>query len=85
MVDLVQIKSLRHQFEMQEAELRKSKKQAQEAMASATEESVKCNAAKEVIKSLTTQVVSCPNLLIMLFELKVFFQIPTYLDGKSAL
>ncbi|KVH99541.1 Brevis radix-like domain-containing protein, partial [Cynara cardunculus var. scolymus] len=52
---LGQVNSLRHQCEMQEAELQKSRKQAQEAMVLAAEESAKCNAAKDVIKSLTSQ------------------------------
>ncbi|KAI3672864.1 hypothetical protein L6452_38964 [Arctium lappa] len=50
-----QVNSLRHQCEMQEVELQKSRKQAHEAMVSAAEESAKCNAAKDVIKSLTAQ------------------------------
>lgn len=41
---------------MQEQELQKSAKKVQEAMALAAEESAKCKAAKEVIKSLTAQV-----------------------------
>lgn len=39
-------------------ELQKSTKKAQEAMALAAEEAVKSKAAKEVIKSLTSQVIS---------------------------
>ncbi|KAI3672869.1 hypothetical protein L6452_38969 [Arctium lappa] len=50
-----QVNSLRRQCEMQEVELQKSRKQAHEAMVSAAEESAKCNAAKDVIKSLTAQ------------------------------
>ncbi|CAI9291529.1 unnamed protein product [Lactuca saligna] len=50
-----QVDSLRHQCEIQEAELQKSRKQSQEAMVLAAEESAKCNAAKDVIKSLTSQ------------------------------
>nr|XP_043640125.1 PH, RCC1 and FYVE domains-containing protein 1-like [Erigeron canadensis] len=50
-----QVESLRHQCEVQEAELKKSRKQAQEAMVSAADESAKCKAAKDVIKSLTGQ------------------------------
>ncbi|KAI3686075.1 hypothetical protein L1987_79745 [Smallanthus sonchifolius] len=50
-----QVDSLRHKYEIQEAELKKSRKQAQEAMVSAAEESSKFTAAKDVIKSLTSQ------------------------------
>lgn len=39
-------------------ELQKSTKKAQEAMVLAAEESAKCKAAKDVIKSLTAQVFS---------------------------
>ena len=42
--------------ELQEVELQKLGKKAQEAMALAAEESAKSKAAKEVIKSLTSQV-----------------------------
>ncbi|XP_073140280.1 PH, RCC1 and FYVE domains-containing protein 1-like [Henckelia pumila] len=51
----VQVESLRNRCEMQEQELQKSVKKVQEAMALAAEESAKCKAAKEVIKSLTAQ------------------------------
>lgn len=51
----VQVESLRNRCEMQEQELQKSAKKVQEAMALAAEESAKCKAAKEVIKSLTAQ------------------------------
>ncbi|KAL0323257.1 UNVERIFIED_CONTAM: PH, RCC1 and FYVE domains-containing protein 1 [Sesamum angustifolium] len=51
----VQAESLRSRCELQELELQKSAKKAQEAMALAAEESAKCKAAKEVIKSLTAQ------------------------------
>lgn len=60
-MDLIQVDSLKHQCETQEAELKKSKKQAQEGMLLAAEESAKCKAAKDVIKSLTGQVVSCES------------------------
>ncbi|KAL0365968.1 UNVERIFIED_CONTAM: PH, RCC1 and FYVE domains-containing protein 1 [Sesamum radiatum] len=51
----VQAESLRSRCELQELELQKTAKKAQEAMALAAEESAKCKAAKEVIKSLTAQ------------------------------
>jgi hypothetical protein len=50
------VESLRQRCELQELELQKSAKKAQEAMAQAAEESAKSRAAKEVIKSLTSQV-----------------------------
>jgi hypothetical protein len=50
------VESLRQRCELQELELQKSTKKAQEAMALAAEESAKSKAAKEVIKSLTAQV-----------------------------
>ncbi|XP_059454219.1 PH, RCC1 and FYVE domains-containing protein 1-like [Corylus avellana] len=50
-----QVESLRQRCELQELELQKSAKKAQEAMALAAEESAKSKAAKEVIKSLTAQ------------------------------
>ena len=50
------MESLRQRCELQELELQKSAKKAQEAMAQAAEESAKSRAAKEVIKSLTSQV-----------------------------
>ncbi|XP_044475610.1 PH, RCC1 and FYVE domains-containing protein 1-like [Mangifera indica] len=50
-----QVESLRQRCELQELELQKSTKKAQEAVAVAAEESSKAKAAKEVIKSLTAQ------------------------------
>ncbi|RDX95872.1 PH, RCC1 and FYVE domains-containing protein 1, partial [Mucuna pruriens] len=50
-----QVESLRQRCELQELELQRSAKKTQEAMALAAEESAKCKAAKEVIKSLTAQ------------------------------
>ncbi|XP_038989188.1 PH, RCC1 and FYVE domains-containing protein 1-like isoform X2 [Phoenix dactylifera] len=50
-----QVENLRQRCELQELELQKSEKKAQEAMALAAEESAKSKAAKEVIKSLTAQ------------------------------
>ncbi|XP_075479100.1 PH, RCC1 and FYVE domains-containing protein 1-like [Primulina tabacum] len=51
----VQVESLRNRCEMQEQELQKSAKKVQEAVSLAAEESAKCKAAKEVIKSLAAQ------------------------------
>ncbi|KAL5846268.1 hypothetical protein ACOSQ3_009792 [Xanthoceras sorbifolium] len=50
-----QVESLRQRCELQESELQKSTKKAQEAALLAAEESAKAKAAKEVIKSLTAQ------------------------------
>ncbi|XP_023759417.1 PH, RCC1 and FYVE domains-containing protein 1 isoform X2 [Lactuca sativa] len=50
-----QVESLMRECDMQEAELEKSRKKSQEAMVLAAEESAKCKAAKDVIKSLTAQ------------------------------
>ncbi|KAM3361116.1 PH, RCC1 and FYVE domains-containing protein 1-like isoform X1 [Capsicum galapagoense] len=50
-----QVENLRHRCELQELELQKSTKKAQEAMALAAEESAKSKAAKEAMKSLMAQ------------------------------
>ncbi|XP_022749520.1 PH, RCC1 and FYVE domains-containing protein 1-like [Durio zibethinus] len=50
-----QVETLRKRCELQELELQKSTKKAEEALAVAAEESAKSKAAKEVIKSLTAQ------------------------------
>ncbi|KAF5809499.1 putative regulator of chromosome condensation 1/beta-lactamase-inhibitor protein II [Helianthus annuus] len=50
-----QVDILRHQYTIQETELKKSRKAAQEAMVLAAEESAKCKASKDVIKSLTAK------------------------------
>lgn len=50
-----QVESLKQKCDFQEVELQKSSKKTQEAMTLAAEESGKCTAAKEVIKSLTAQ------------------------------
>lgn len=50
-----QVENLRHQCELQEKELQKSTQKTQEAIALAAEESLKSKAAKDVIKSLTSQ------------------------------
>nr|GMD50175.1 ultraviolet-B receptor uvr8 [Ipomoea batatas] len=51
-----QVENLTCRCELQELELQKSTRKAQEATVLAAEESAKCKAAKEVIKSLTAQV-----------------------------
>ncbi|XP_073275101.1 PH, RCC1 and FYVE domains-containing protein 1-like isoform X1 [Primulina huaijiensis] len=50
-----QVENLRNRCEKQELEIQNSARKAQEAMILAAEESAKCNAAKEVIKSLAAQ------------------------------
>ncbi|XP_038720174.1 PH, RCC1 and FYVE domains-containing protein 1-like isoform X2 [Tripterygium wilfordii] len=50
-----QVEKLRQRCDLQEVELQKSAKKAQEAMALAAEESAKSKAAKDVLKSLTAQ------------------------------
>ncbi|GER34050.1 regulator of chromosome condensation family protein [Striga asiatica] len=51
----LEVESLRNQYELQELELQKSTKKAEESVALAREESAKCDAAEEVIRSLTIQ------------------------------
>ncbi|MBA0684119.1 hypothetical protein Goari_025723, partial [Gossypium aridum] len=50
-----QVENLTRKAQLQEAELEKTTKQLKEAIAIADEETAKCKAAKEVIKSLTAQ------------------------------
>lgn len=50
------METLTRKAQFQEAELKKTTKQLLEAVAVAGEETAKCKAAKEVIKSLTAQV-----------------------------
>ena len=52
----MQVEELTHKAQLQEIELERTTKQLKEAIAVAGEESAKCKAAKEVIKSLTAQV-----------------------------
>ncbi|KAF2594547.1 hypothetical protein F2Q70_00045199 [Brassica cretica] len=63
-----QAESLRQRCEVQELEVQKSVKKAQEAMKLASEETAKSEAAKEVIKSLTTQDRNAPTLVEALKE-----------------
>ncbi|XP_042412359.1 PH, RCC1 and FYVE domains-containing protein 1-like [Zingiber officinale] len=51
----VQVENLNRKAQLQEVELERTAKQLKEAIAIAGEETAKCKAAKEVIKSLTTQ------------------------------
>ncbi|KAK9073107.1 hypothetical protein SSX86_007430 [Deinandra increscens subsp. villosa] len=51
----VQVDNLRNQRDIKESELQKSRKKTQEAMALAAEESAKCKAAKDVIRTLMAQ------------------------------
>lgn len=67
-MNLIKVESLRHQCDTQESELQKSRKKAQEALVLAAEESAKCKAAKDVIKSLTAQVIPCKSICFSLFD-----------------
>lgn len=53
---LFQVENLTRKVKLQEIELEQTSKQLKEAVTVAGEESSKCKAAKEVIKSLTAQV-----------------------------
>lgn len=53
---MMQVEELTHKAQLQDIELERTTKQLKEAIAVAGEESAKCKAAKEVIKSLTAQV-----------------------------
>lgn len=53
---LWQVENLSRKAQLQEVELERTTKQLKEAIAIAGEETAKCKAAKEVIKSLTAQV-----------------------------
>uniref|UniRef100_M4CDF4 FYVE-type domain-containing protein n=2 Tax=Brassica campestris TaxID=3711 RepID=M4CDF4_BRACM len=50
-----QVESLTRKAQLQEVELERTTKQLKEALAIASEETARCNAAKDVIKSLTAQ------------------------------
>ncbi|KAK4788625.1 hypothetical protein SAY86_019944 [Trapa natans] len=50
-----EVESLTHKAQLQEVELERTNKQLKEAIGIAAEETAKCKAAKEVIKSLTAQ------------------------------
>ena len=57
LIELVsQVESLTRKTQLQEDELERTTMQLKEAVAIAGEETAKCKAAKEVIKSLTAQV-----------------------------
>ena len=63
----MQVENLTRKAQLQEIELEKTTKQLKEALSFAAGEATKCNAAKEVIKSLTAQVsfiLVCDGLLI---------------------
>ena len=53
---LPQVENLTRKSQIQELELERTSKQLKEAITIAGEETAKCKAAKEVIKSLTAQV-----------------------------
>lgn len=62
-----QVESLTRKAQLQEVELERTTKQLKEALAIASEETTRCKAAKEVIKSLTAQVSS------KLVKIKIWF------------
>ena len=66
-MNLIQVEILKNRCELQELELQQSAKKAQEATALAADESAKCKAAKEVIKSLTAQVMFGLKKLLVFF------------------
>lgn len=53
---LSQVENLTRKAQLQDVELERTSKQLKEAISIASEEAARCNAAKEVIKSLTAQV-----------------------------
>ena len=55
-MNTMQVQDLTSRSQLQEIELEKTTRQLKEALALAAEETAKCKAAKEVIKSLTAQV-----------------------------
>lgn len=67
---MLQVEDLTRKSQLQDIELDKTAEQLKEAIAIAGEETAKCKAAKEVIKSLTAQV-SVIHIFILLFIKKV--------------
>lgn len=59
------MESMKQRHELQEVEMKKSEEKAQEALQLVAEEQSKSRAAKEVIKSLTAQVLFCSSLLYL--------------------
>jgi Transcription factor BRX N-terminal domain len=57
------VETLKRQGELKGAEMKKSEEKTQEALQLLAEEQSKSRAAKEVIKSLTAQVLFCFSLL----------------------
>jgi len=63
------VESLTRKSQLLEVELERTTKQLKEAISIAGEETAKCKAAKEVIKSLTAQVMSVLAFTVNAFEL----------------
>lgn len=63
------MESLTRKSQLLEVELERTTKQLKEAISIAGEETAKCKAAKEVIKSLTAQVISVLAFRVNAFEL----------------
>ena len=70
---------LTHKAELLEAELDSTNNQLREAKITADVENLKCKAAKEVISSLTTQVVFCFLVLWIIGVRGIIF--PTFIWG----
>lgn len=67
---MLQVEDLTRKSQLQDIELDKTAERLKEAIAIAGEETAKCKAAKEVIKSLTAQV-SVKRMFILLYIDKV--------------
>lgn len=71
---IMQVEELTRKTHLQDVELEKTSKQLKEAIAIAGEETAKCKAAKEVIKSLTAQVRTIHILIQYLLYLSIMRQ-----------
>lgn len=77
----MQVEELTRKSQLQEIELERTTRQLKEALAVAGEETAKCRAAKDVIKSLTAQVSSI-FLFIFVQTICVFFQFKYFATGR---
>lgn len=71
------MENLTRKAQLQEIELERSGKQLKEAIAIAGEETAKCKAAKEVIKSLTAQV-SCFSFYVKKLRMLMMKYMPVF-------
>lgn len=77
---------MQQRCELQELELQKSAKKTKEAMALAADDSAKTKAAKEVIKSLTAQVLIQTLIPTPLHDLGFhFIEISAFIFGSTSL